>query len=139
MHLVKDESGNMAAHPHGDEHTHKHVHEDGATHTHAHSHEAGHEHIHTHDCGCKNHQADGHQHDCDCQGNCADETIALLTYMHQHNEQHAQELEQMAVNLRKMGIEDAARSIDEGVSDFQKGNMRLSLALTLVRNSMDNK
>ena len=27
----------------------------------------------------------------------------------------------------------AARTIEEGVADFQKGNMRLSLALTLVK------
>ena len=61
------------------------------------------------------------------------ETIALLTYMLQHNEHHAQELDQMAENLSKLGMEDAAKTIKEGVADFQKGNMRLGLALTLVK------
>ena len=60
----------------------------------------------------------------------------LLAYMVQHNEQHARELDQMADNLIKLGMDEAARTIKEGVSDFQKGNMRLSLALTLVKEEM---
>ena len=39
----------------------------------------------------------------------------------------------MAENLAKLGMEDAAKTIKEGVADFQKGNMRLGLALTLVK------
>ena len=38
-----------------------------------------------------------------------------------------------ADKLEKAGMADAAKQIREGVSDFQKGNMRLSLALTLVK------
>ena len=45
----------------------------------------------------------------------------------------AEEHEQMAENLAKLGMEDAAKTIKEGVADFQKGNMRLGLALTLVK------
>lgn len=56
-----------------------------------------------------------------------------LTYMLQHNEHHAAELDEMADKLEKAGMADAAKQIREGVSDFQKGNMRLSLALTLVK------
>ena len=57
----------------------------------------------------------------------------LWHYMLSHNEHHAEELDQMAENLKKMGMEDAAKTIKEGVADFQKGNMRLGLALTLVK------
>ena len=64
---------------------------------------------------------------------CKDENLALLTYMLQHNEHHAAELDEMADKLEKAGMADAAKQIREGVSDFQKGNMRLSLALTLVK------
>ena len=64
------------------------------------------------------------------------ETVALLTYMLQHNEHHAAELDQMADNLAKMGMDAAAKTIKESVSDFQKGNMRLGLALTLVKEEM---
>ena len=81
-----------------------------------------HHHHHDEECGC------GHDHDHDIE-----EQIALLTYMLQHNEHHAAELDEMADKLEKAGMADAAKQIREGVSDFQKGNMRLSLALTLVK------
>ena len=130
MHLIKDENGNLVQHGHG--HTHEHTHEDGVTHTHEHSHEEGHNHGHTHaDHACES----GHCGSCN-EGDCKNETLALLTYMLQHNEHHAQELDQMADNLAKMGMDAAAKTIKESVSDFQKGNMRLGLALTLVKEEM---
>ena len=105
--------------------------ENGVKHTHTHSHEAGESHEHSHDEGC------GHTHCGSCEGgDCKNETVALLTYMLQHNEHHAAELDQMADNLQKMGMEAAAKTIKEGVSDFQKGNMRLGLALTLVKEEL---
>lgn len=104
MHLIKDENGNVI--PHGGE-------------GHHHDHDHGHEHCHA--CG------DG------CGKNCTDEVVALLNYMLSHNQHHAEELDQMAENLTKLGMEDAAKTIKEGVADFQKGNMRLGLALTLVK------
>ena len=132
MHLIKDENGNLVqhGHEHTPEHTHAHTHADGVTHTHSHSHEAEGGHAHSHGNGC----GDGHDHCGSCEGgDCKKETIALLTYMLQHNEHHAAELDQMADNLEKMGMVAAAKTIREGVSDFQKGNMRLGLALTLVK------
>ena len=128
---IKDENGNLVQHGH--EHTHEHTHSDGVTHSHAHTHEGGenHEHTHTESTAC----AGG---DCgSCQGgDCKNETVALLTYMLQHNEHDAAELDQMADNLEKMGMSAAAKTIKESVSDFQKGNMRLGLALTLVKEEM---
>lgn len=88
----------------------------------------GHHDHHEHECG---HTHDGHCGDCD--GDCKKETVALLAYMKQHNEQHTAELLQMAENLDKLEMHDAAKQIREGVTDFEKGNMRLSLALTLVQ------
>lgn len=110
MHLVKDENGNLV--PHGHEHTHEHEH----------CHEHSNDHGHCGSCG---------------GGDCKNETVALLSYMLQHNEQHAAELDQMAENLSKMGLDAAAKTIREGVSDFQKGNMRLGLALTLVKEELN--
>lgn len=110
MHLVKDENGNLV--PHGHEHTHEHEH----------CHEHSHDHSHCGSCS---------------GGDCKNETVALLSYMLQHNEQHAAELDQMAENLSKMGLDAAAKTIREGVSDFQKGNMRLGLALTLVKEELN--
>ena len=130
MHLIKDENGNLVQHGHG--HTHEHTHEDGVTHTHEHTHGDGHDHGHTHtDHACEN----SHCGSCN-EGDCKNETLALLTYMLQHNEHHAAELDQMADNLEKMGLGSSAKTIKEAVADFQKGNMRLGLALTLVKEEM---
>lgn len=68
-----------------------------------------------------------------CKGEPEKESLAVLSYMLTHNEHHAQELDQMAENLEKLGMKDAAAQIKEAVSEFQKGNMRLSLAVTLVK------
>lgn len=133
MHLIKDENGNLVAHGH--EHEHAHTHADGQEHSHAHSHEHGHEHEHNHE----------HHHDHHCSSDCGScnsgcdpkkEAQALLTYMLQHNEHHAAELDQLAENLEKLGMTDSAKQIKEGVTDFQKGNMRLSLALTLMKDQI---
>ena len=130
MHLIKDENGNLVQHGHG--HTHEHTHEDGMTHTHEHTHGEGHDHGHSHaDHACDT----AHCGSCS-EGDCKNETLALLTYMLQHNERHAQELDQMADNLAKMGMDAACKTIKEAVADFQKGNMRLGLALTLVKEEM---
>ena len=115
MHLLKDENGNPI--PHG-----------------GHEHEHCHEHTHSHEGHCDHGSACGGE--CDHESNCKNETVALLTYMQQHNEHHAAELDQMAANLEKLGLTEAAKQIKEGVSDFQKGNMRLSLALTLVKEQL---
>ena len=124
MHLIKDENGNLV------QHGHEHTHADGVTHTHSHVHGDG-EHAHSHgDCGSTDHCGS-------CEGgDCKKETVALLTYMLQHNEHHAAELDQMADNLEKMGLSSSAKTIKEAVADFQKGNMRLGLALTLVKEEM---
>jgi hypothetical protein len=113
MHLLKDENGNPI--PHGG-HEHGHCHE----HSHEHSHEGC---GHASECGTA----------CGDEGKCRNEAVALLTYMQQHNEQHAAELDQMADNIEKLGMADAAKQIRDSVADFQKGNMRLGLALTLVK------
>ncbi len=117
MHLIKDENGNVMPHTHGDAHTHQHEH-NGEVHTH------GCEHNHTCGSNCQN------------SGDCKNETVALLSYMLDHNEHHAAELDQMADNLVKLGMDTAAKQIKEAVSEFQKGNLRLGLALTTVKEEL---
>lgn len=135
MHLIKDENGNLI--PHGHEHVHEHTHEDGHTHTHAHTHEHGHEeehhHHHAHDHGC------GGSCDTGCNG-CGGaakdpkaQLVALLGYMLDHNESHARELDDMAAKISEAGMSEAAEQIKKGVAEFQKGNMYLSLALSMVK------
>lgn len=104
-----------------------HVHDEHCScgcggHDHGHDHEHGHHHEHHEgcDCGCGGHQA-------------PDEDTAVLSYMLDHNRHHALELKEIAAHLREAGKDEAAAQIEKGVEDFEKGNMRLSIALSLVK------
>ena len=92
-------------------HTHAHTHADGVTHTHAHTHTHDHENEHTH-----SHDDCGHTH-CDACGGCEhspkEELMALMKYMVGHNASHDQ--------------------IMLAVSDFEKGNLRLSTVLASMQ------
>ena len=134
MHGTHDEhcTCGCGGHDHGHEH-HHHDHEccGGHDHHHDHDHECcgghdhGHEHHHhDHECGCG----------CGCGGHdLPDENVAILTYMLDHNRHHALELKEIAAHLREVGKDEAAAQIEKGVEDFEKGNMRLSIALSLVK------
>ena len=133
MHGTHDEhcgcgcGGHGHDHDHG--HHHHHDHECCGGHDH-HDHECcgghdhGHHHDHDHECGCG----------CGCGGHeQVDENVAILTYMLDHNRHHALELKEIAAHLREVGKDEAAAQIEKGVEDFEKGNMRLSIALSLVK------
>jgi len=123
-------------HAHAHEHTHEHTHADGTTHTHAHEHAHSHEHEHAH----------GHEHphgSCPgaaaCNSDCAgcdrdprDEVVALMQYMVNHNTAHANELAQLAGRLKELGDVTAFEQVMQAVSDFEKGNMRLSTVLAAL-------
>ncbi len=119
----------MHIHPdHVGQHTHEHTH-DGVTHTHAHSHDHDHEHLH----------AEAHSHGCEggcgsCQTPCEhtpmEELVALMKYMVGHNGAHARELADLAVQLDQAGSHSAYEQVMAAVSDFEKGNMRLSVVLS---------
>ena len=122
MHLDHDETM----------HTHTHTHADGTTHTHEHHHHENmedHEH-HTHDCA-------EHTH---CEGDCAschehsprEELMALMKYMVGHNASHANELAKLAEQLKDLGENTAYDQIMLAVSDFEKGNLRLSTVLAAM-------
>lgn len=136
MHLVKDENGNICAHAHEHVHPHTHTYEHNHAHDHAHGHED--EHMHSHDGNCSCDSASCDENNCGCGCGAGEttpnkENIALLTYMLQHNEQHAAELDQMAAKLNEAGAEGAAEQIRKAVDEFQKGNMYLGVALAMVK------
>jgi len=144
MHGTHDEhctcgcGGHAHSHEHTHTHTHEHNHDHGHTHDHSHDCGCGHDHAHDHDCGCgHDHGHDHHHHEgcgCGCGGHeQPDENVAILTYMLDHNRHHALELKEIAKHLREVGKDDAAAQIEKGVEDFEKGNMRLSIALSLVK------
>ena len=114
MHLDHDHVG---GHHHDHEHSHNHTHEhshDGVAHTHEHSHECS--------GACSS-----------CAGKCEhtpmEELLALMQYMVNHNAAHAKELADLAAQLEKAGNHAAFEQVMAAVSDFEKGNMRLSMVL----------
>ena len=58
-----------------------------------------------------------------------DELLALMKYMVGHNASHARELADLAVQLRNAGNPVAYEQVMAAVSDFEKGNLRLSAVL----------
>lgn len=138
MHLHHDHIGG-----HGETHEHAHTHEhthDGVTHTHehVHTHTHDHEHPHSHDHLHEEGQAHTRSHDCggecqSCGSQCShtpmEELLALMKYMVGHNAAHARELAELAVQLENAGSHTAYEQVMAAVSDFEKGNLRLSAVL----------
>lgn len=94
-------------------------------HTHEHTHEHTREHTHDEACG----------HDChtcasQCEHTPMEELTALMKYMVGHNAAHAKELADLAVQLDKAGNHTAYEQVMAAVSDFEKGNLRLSAVLS---------
>lgn len=110
--------------------THEHVHtHDGVTHSHPHTHEHDHSHAHAHDCGTS---------DCNACGGCGEHTpkeelMALMKYMVNHNTAHANELAELAKKLGDLGDKSAYEQVMLAVSDFEKGNLRLSTILAAMQ------
>ena len=105
------------------EHDHHHDHHDH-DHTHEHTHHHDHDHDHSHDCG-------GNCAGCpsQCEHTPMEELLALMKYMVGHNASHAKELADLAVQLEKAGSHVAYEQVMAAVSDFEKGNLRLSAVL----------
>lgn len=127
-------------------HTHEHTHADGTTHTHEHTHDQEHAHPRTHEemhaLGIPHDHNHDHDHDCthNC-GSCAsqcehtpmEELTALMQYMVGHNAAHARELAELASQLEKNGNHVAYEQVMAAVSDFEKGNLRLSAVLASLK------
>ena len=139
MHLDHNHIGDHHAHDHSHTHTHEHTH-DGVTHTHEHAHSHEHDHVHPHEHDHLHEAGHEHHHSHDCGGNCAgcasacnhtplEELMALMKYMANHNAAHARELAELAVQLDKAGNHPAYEQVMAAVSDFEKGNLRLTAVL----------
>ena len=144
MHLDHDHIGH-GDHSHSHEHTHTHEHtHDGVTHSHPHSHAHEHDHAHPHEHDHLHGEGHAHTHDHDhggeCNGSCCsgcsgcghtpmEELVALMKYMAGHNAAHARELADLAGQLEKAGNHAAFEQVMAAVSDFEKGNLRLSAVL----------
>ena len=138
MHLDHDHVGSHV-HSHSHEHTHN-----GVAHTHAHTHEHAHGHTHGHTHEELHAMGIPHDHDHGCDHNCGgcasacqhtpmEELLALMQYMVSHNAAHAKELADLAVQLEKAGSHVAYEQVMAAVSDFEKGNLRLSAVLASLK------
>ncbi len=97
---------------HHDHHHHEH--------THDHHHHDHHEHCHN-DCGtCASH----------CEHTPMEELVALMKYMVGHNASHTRELADLARQFQIAGNPVAYEQVMAAVSDFEKGNLRLSAILS---------
>ena len=102
-----------------------------------------HEHHH-HDHNHEHHHHDHHDHShcepsaCASCGGCGEhslkeELMALMKYMVNHNAAHANELAELAKKLGDMGDKVAYEQVMLAVSDFEKGNLRLSTILAAMQ------
>ena len=151
MHIHHDHiAGGAHDHEHTHSHTHEHTHDGVAhshehdhCHTHDHSHPHDHEHLHDHGHPHTHDHDHSHSHDHDCSGHChscagscehtpMEELVALMKYMVGHNASHAKELADLADQLEKAGSHSAYEQVMAAVSDFEKGNMRLSVVLAAL-------
>lgn len=138
MHLHHDHVGSPVEHSHTYTHTHDHESDhDNHTHDHGDTHEHSHTYTHSHDHGHASHTHGNGDHchgsDCASCGGCGhtpmEELVALMQYMVGHNASHAQELAALARQLDGAGQHMAYEQVMQAVSDFEKGNMRLSMVL----------
>ena len=113
-------------HDHDHHHCGHHHDHDHCDHHHDHNHEHC-DHHHDHDHGhCGHHGCGG----CNHEHNPMEELVALMKYMVGHNASHAKELADLAAQLHKLGNRVAYEQVMAAVSDFEKGNMRLSVVLS---------
>lgn len=139
MHLDHD---HVAGGVHEHEHAHEHTHADGTVHSHTHEHPHDHEHPHTHEelhaLGIPHDHDHECSHSCDgcatpCEHTPMEELMALMQYMVGHNAAHARELADLAVQLDQAGNHTAYEQVMAAVSDFEKGNMRLTVVLSSLK------
>lgn len=141
MHLDHD---HVAGGVHEHEHAHEHAHADGTVHSHTHTHEHTHDHEHTHTHEELHALGIPHDHDHECSHSCdgcatpcehtpMEELMALMQYMVGHNAAHARELADLAVQLDQAGNHTAYEQVMAAVSDFEKGNMRLTVVLSSLK------
>ena len=119
---------------------HEHHHHDHC-HDHEHHHDHEHQHHHHDHDHCHDHDHHHHDHDCSCGcGGCGshcehtpmEELVALMKYMIGHNAGHAKDLANLAAQLQQAGSPTAYEQVMAAVSDFEKGNMRLSMVLAAL-------
>lgn len=90
---------------------------------HTHDHDHGHTHEGEH-CHCHSHDGQNSQN--------ANETVALLNYMIDHNKHHGEDLHEIYHSLENSGNKEAADLVHEAMHLYDHGNEKLAEALKLI-------
>lgn len=74
---------------------------------------------------------DAHHHS---HGNISskEELIAMLKYMVNHNESHANELEKINHTVNHLGNKNAFDEIEKAIAEYNNGNQHLANALKMI-------
>ena len=96
---------------HEESHEHEHTHADGVVHSHPHTHDGDHAHTHSHAS--------------EAEASSADKTRALLGYMIDHNEHHAEELADLLDTLPLQ----AKKQLTRAIGTFEAANVELRQVL----------
>jgi hypothetical protein len=126
---MPDELKHNADHHHDHDHSH-----DGKE-----GHNGDHHHHHEHDYDHHGHGSGGEQdhaaRGADGSGKSGDltKTTALLDYMLDHNKHHAEELTEMAKDLRGAGLEKEAALVDDAVKALEEGAGHLAKAVESIK------
>lgn len=76
---------------------------------------------------------EGHDHDYGTNEHTPGKSLALLTYMAEHNRQHAKELNTLSHELEHEGAGAVCDMIDEAAELFNRGNDLLVAALDALK------
>ena len=76
---------------------------------------------------------EGHSHHSHEDIGDVKKSVALLTYMIEHNRHHADELHELAHTLEHQGQFEAAALIADGLTYFRDGNDKLEAALEQIQ------
>ena len=124
-------------------HVHEHTHADGTTHSHPHTHEHAEdlentgtvmhshdhdeEHCHSHDHGHPHDHTHTHDHAHEAPKDLA-QVKAVMKYMVDHNEHHAEEL----ADLLGLLPENAKAQLTRAIGSFEAANVELSCVLDIL-------
>ena len=62
-----------------------------------------------------------------------EQAVALVSYMHEHNKAHTEELHEVCHKLEASDEKEAAFLIDDAVEHFRAGNALLGSALAILK------
>ena len=88
--------------------------------------------VHSHDGIAHSHGDHSHDHEAPAGDTPLEELLALMKFMVAHNDAHAQEVAELAMQLMDAGRRSAYDRIMDAVSDFDMANAKLAAVLAVL-------